>query len=75
MKNYTLGQKVQLDNGKTGEVISIATKGNGDIRPPYNREGIPTIKGIDFIGYLTIIPNDWKKLYSDEIYEKELINL
>ena len=72
MKNYKVGQTVTFSNGNKGEVISIGTRGNGDIRPPYHKKGHPTIKGIDFVGYVSIIPNEWEKLYGDEVPENEL---
>jgi hypothetical protein len=74
-QNYKIGQVITLNNGYTGEVISIGTFGNKDIRPPYHKIGQPTLKGINgYLGYIRIIPNEWEVLYGDEVKENEIID-
>lgn len=70
---FKIGQTVELKSGYTGVIISISNRGNGDIRPPYHKEGQPTLKPVGgYLGYLTIIPDEWEKLYDGEVNENEI---
>lgn len=72
---YRLNQKIELSNGFKGTVISICSYGNKDIRPPYHKNGIPTLKAIyPNLGYIQLIPDTWEVLYSNEVNESEIIN-
>ena len=75
MKNqYEVGQEINLKSGFKGIVINICTKGNGDIRPPYHKEGIPQVKGINgYLGYIDIIPSEWPIYYGGEVKEDEVL--
>lgn len=62
---YEIGQKVTFQGGTVGTVISLGTFGNKDIRPPFNRKGLPTVKGDNFIGRVNIIPESWENHYNE----------
>lgn len=68
---YKMDQEVTV-GGKRAKVIDVLNFGHGDIRPPFNRKGCVVLQGIDFIGFVRVIPNEWEKMYTDEIHEKEL---
>ena len=73
--NYQVGQKIKFKSGNEGVVIQVLHRGNGDIRPPYNRAGLPVVKGTSFIGTVTVIHNDWEVMYGDEIKENQVIEI
>lgn len=73
--NYKIGQKIEFKNGSKGVVYNVLNLGHTDIRPPYTKNGFPVIKGISFIGYFTIIPDNWDQLYRDEIKESEITKI
>ena len=77
MKNtYKINDVITLKSGFIGKVVYIGSMGNGDIRPPYNKKGLPTIAGInECIGYVDIIPNNWEILYDCEVNENEVIKI
>ena len=72
--SYKVGQQVTFKSGNKGIVISISNFGNHDIRPPYNKKGLPVIKGIDFIGYVNIIPDHWENYYNETL-EKSIASV
>ncbi len=70
-KEYKTGEIVLVDN-KKALIVEKLHFGHHDIRPPFNQQGVLILKGIDFIGYLKIIPDEWKPLRNDELNEKHI---
>ncbi len=71
---YNIGDIIKLRTGFIGEVVSVAGIGRTDIRPPYHRKGVPTIKGLDnYYGYVDIIPHSWDILYRNEVSEYDIV--
>ena len=68
--NLNIGQIVKTENG-TACVYSFTSYGTrrGDIRPEVinSKVEMPTLKGIDFVGFVNVVPDSVNFLYGHEV--------